>query len=483
MSNDPPQNDHESSRVDATSVSKGHPWIAWCVIVVVAALVIWRHGQPDRREKQVIENRLLARVGDWQSRYLVGAAKMFPQKESSQFADAAPVDSGPIDQRLRAVAVVGEISGAKAAAAKLRAVQNQIERQDAGEQDRKTAEVLGRLYGDLERGKPTLPSLVPGDRRHIAERLGWSGRLALHPTGGAEVDEREALLIEARSTITTSLFAFTAIAALALGGLGVLLTILVLLVVRPRARALEPATPRGAIYAETFAVWIALYVALSYAAALLPLRQHPLLLTMVIMLGSLAALGWPTLRGIPWNVVCDDVGLRPGRRPFVELLLGPVCYLSALPLVAVGVLLIVAMMAIERKLTGNVGGELTHDLPSHPIVGWLLDSKWWEKLQVVALASVAAPLMEETMFRGVLYRHLRDATGRFGYVMSVLTSSFAVSFVFAAIHPQGWLGVPVLMALALAFNLAREWRGTLLPAMLMHGLNNFLVTCLLMALT
>jgi membrane protease YdiL (CAAX protease family) len=61
----------------------------------------------------------------------------------------------------------------------------------------------------------------------------------------------------------------------------------------------------------------------------------------------------------------------------------------------------------------------------------------------------------------------------------VVIAAVITSFVFAVIHPQGLLGVPVLMALALAFNLAREWRGTLVPAMVAHGINNGAVTLLL----
>ena len=83
------------------------------------------------------------------------------------------------------------------------------------------------------------------------------------------------------------------------------------------------------------------------------------------------------------------------------------------------------------------------------------------------------------MFRGVLYRHLREMSDRLGFTLSVILSALIVSFVFAVIHPQGLLGVPVLMGLALAFNLAREWRGTLIPAMIAHGINNGAVTLLL----
>jgi membrane protease YdiL (CAAX protease family) len=65
---------------------------------------------------------------------------------------------------------------------------------------------------------------------------------------------------------------------------------------------------------------------------------------------------------------------------------------------------------------------------------------------------------------------------------SVLISAVAVSFLFAVIHPQGLLAVPMLMALALAFALMREWRDTLLPPMIAHGINNAVATTLLFVL-
>jgi membrane protease YdiL (CAAX protease family) len=106
---------------------------------------------------------------------------------------------------------------------------------------------------------------------------------------------------------------------------------------------------------------------------------------------------------------------------------------------------------------------------------------WPDLLGILFLASVAAPLIEETMFRGVLYRHLREASARFGPVLSFFASGILVSFVFAVIHPQGIFAVPVLMALAFGFAMAREWRGTLVPAMVGHALNNGILTLLLAA--
>ena len=103
---------------------------------------------------------------------------------------------------------------------------------------------------------------------------------------------------------------------------------------------------------------------------------------------------------------------------------------------------------------------------------------WIIRLQFFFLASFVAPVVEEILFRGVLYRHLREFTHRLGAMVSVIGSGLISSFIFAVIHPQGLLVVPVLMSLACCFALMREWRSTLIPSILAHGFSNGLVLLL-----
>jgi membrane protease YdiL (CAAX protease family) len=79
------------------------------------------------------------------------------------------------------------------------------------------------------------------------------------------------------------------------------------------------------------------------------------------------------------------------------------------------------------------------------------------------------------MFRGVLYRYLREFSRRFGLILSLMFSMLVSSFLFAAIHPQGLSFIPVLGALAVAFCIGREWRGSLVAPMFAHGLSNGVV--------
>src|SRR5436309_1231182 len=125
-----------------------------------------------------------------------------------------------------------------------------------------------------------------------------------------------------------------------------------------------------------------------------------------------------------------------------------------LPLLVVGVLLVIFLMNWQRGQAEDHFGPVSR--PEHPATEWVARADWWGRLQILLLASVAAPLVEETMFRGVLYRHLREASVRLGKAWSMGISATVVSFLFAVIHPQGLVAVPALMALAYGFTLLRE---------------------------
>ena len=105
----------------------------------------------------------------------------------------------------------------------------------------------------------------------------------------------------------------------------------------------------------------------------------------------------------------------------------------------------------------------------------------WIIAQMYILASVAAPLVEETFFRGVLYRHFREFSRKWSLLLSVFASALASSLIFASLHPQGLAVIPSLASLGVAFCLIREWRGSLLAPMFVHGFHNFLIISLNLA--
>jgi len=67
-----------------------------------------------------------------------------------------------------------------------------------------------------------------------------------------------------------------------------------------------------------------------------------------------------------------------------------------------------------------------------------------------------------------LFRAFRS---RWGFIVSALIGGF----IFAIIHPQGWLAAPALTAMGVGFAVIREWRDSLIAPMVAHAVNNGLI--------
>jgi membrane protease YdiL (CAAX protease family) len=154
------------------------------------------------------------------------------------------------------------------------------------------------------------------------------------------------------------------------------------------------------------------------------------------------ALGWYSGNGWIWEIAAGIVG-----------------YLACLPLVAIGLVITFILVRIT--------GVIPHDAVTPLLQGNIV--------VLYGLACVFAPVIEETMFRGALFHHLR---GRWGWA----SSAVVVSLLFAMIHPQGWVAVPALGSIAMALSALREWRGSIIASMTAHALNNFIVITLALVL-
>jgi membrane protease YdiL (CAAX protease family) len=69
------------------------------------------------------------------------------------------------------------------------------------------------------------------------------------------------------------------------------------------------------------------------------------------------------------------------------------------------------------------------------------------------------------MFRGALFAHLRE---RFPWWIAAP----AMAVIFALMHPQSWIALPVLAAIAIVFAGIREWRGSIIGCMAAHAVHN-----------
>lgn len=459
---------------EAPPPPRGSALVAWGVIVlVVVTVVTWQRWRTEQAARLGQDRRLKSNVIELQGRYLVGVKELLGHGDQL-VKQAKEFDRGAYRQRLRFVVLAGELASPQEAVARLVGLgaPPKGDDQKATAIDEQLRVILLRLYRRYAANQFD-PHQVLSDRERetLRSELGWFGELALTPPQIPDEAARQQVIAPAQR-VAVGLFAGV------FGGLGLgcfgfigLVVLLVLLANRTVRRGFFTGLPYGAVYAETFALWLVLFVGLLWAGPWLPARHSPLLQSSLLALFSLGALGWPVWRGIPWGQVRRDIGLHGGRRPFLEVLSGLATYAMSLPLLAVGFLVMLLILALAHR-----GGGLFEDnSPAHPLVG-LVGNDWWVRMQILLAAAVVAPIVEETMFRGVFYRHLREATRTWGVALSVLGSGLVSGFLFAVVHPQGLVAVPVLMGLAFGFALGREWRGSLVACMVAHGVHNGLLT-------
>ena len=189
---------------------------------------------------------------------------------------------------------------------------------------------------------------------------------------------------------------------------------------------------------------------------------------------SHAALSWARCRGLSWRELREAAGLRFEGGAWRLAWMSGVSYLCALPCMGAGI-------ALGMLLADMLGGRSFQDV-THPVQEMLPGASLDVKLALFALASVAAPIVEETAFRGLLYGHVRQQGARWPRALSIAFAMLFSATVFAAIHPQGVLAVPALAGVSLGFCITREWSGSVVPGMVAHGLHNGVLLALNVAL-
>ena len=181
---------------------------------------------------------------------------------------------------------------------------------------------------------------------------------------------------------------------------------------------------------------------------------------------------WATWRGMSFREMRDRLGWHRGKGFLREAGAGVVGYIAMLPIFLIGVVLTVLLgLALGHFAPDDAAAQPV----SHPIVSQLAEGGLGLKIFIFILAAVLAPLFEETMFRGALYRAFR---GKWNFLIAGLVSGF----IFAVIHPQGIVAVPALTAMGFGFAMIREWRDSLIAPMVAHGVHNgALVIAMLLA--
>jgi len=310
-------------------------------------------------------------------------------------------------------------------------------------------------------------ALSPSEQDGLIDRHGWYAKVAV----SFDQDSSDPLRQEAFGKARLVMLMLVALLAAFGAGLLVGIVLLVLAGLRVASGAMRaryaPPAPGGSAYVEAFALFIAGFLAIQVLGAALASATGGVDFMPVLIWLLLLAAAWPLYRGADPTAWRYAIGWHTGRGVFREIAAGAVGYVAGLPILAAGIGFVLLLSYLSQLLTAGPA-----EPPSHPVVQEVGQGGVWGLVSIYVLAAIWAPVVEETMFRGVFYHHLR---GRLG----ALASAVAVAFVFAIIHPQGLIAVPALMSLAIVFALLREWRGSIIGPAVAHAINNGVVVTML----
>lgn len=309
--------------------------------------------------------------------------------------------------------------------------------------------------------------LSAADRAALVERHGWFADLAL-VYGKPENDPDRLKMVSGGAGLALLLIAFgLLLATLLIGGVVMFIVAPVMVASGKVRRGFTPPAPGGSVYLETVAAFLAAFLALKGVIFLMdkqfgqPDWMGPVQLMLQWLV--LPAIFWPVLRGVPWARWRRDMGWYAPRGVWREIGAGVVGYLAGVPIFLLGVLFSMTAVILRDIASRSTGAP--HQSPQNPIIDIVGGGSPMIVLMLYVLAAVWAPIVEEAVFRGALFRHLR---GR----VPVLVAAFATALAFAFMHGYEVLMLGPVFALGFNFALMREWRGSLIAPMTAHALHN-----------
>jgi len=433
-----------------TGVKKSNyrQYIAWLLILAVAVLIIYANRNSDRASNGI----LFQKSARFRALMLIGLKSMGQGLAASgdnriqaQFTTAVQQieqEARSETDKLRAAIIAAELLGKERALTALDAIMP--------ESDAELAEDIASVRAIYTDG-PAALEITAHDR--LIHRYGDYGRIALAFGVAADMQPRKqieqaalrSLLLASFIGLAMVLIAVTSIAFFILG-------VIFLLRKKIRWGYIAPSFSNSS-YLEAFALYLLLLVGLGVVVRFL--GMHSPWWNWLLAAAPLISLLWIRNHGANFQEVLQSVGLHRGQGWWREIGAGLMAYIG-------GLVFIVPCVMMSYLLIRILGTN-----PSHPIMTPLLEGNRWQVLGFYGIACILAPVTEETMFRGILFHHLRNR-------WSWLSSAIIVSFIFAVLHPQGWAAVPALGGIAIVLTGIREWRGSLIAPVAAHALNNFL---------
>lgn len=343
-------------------------------------------------------------------------------------------------EKLCAAIVIGDIQGSDAAIKQIDAIAS-----DLKGVDQRIAPALKKLY------TKGVSAVDENEKDLIKTNLGWYGELALVHDASPDSPERQALVHPAVRSIITFTIAGIVVGFALLTGAVLFIIAFIRISSGKIVRRLSVPGTKPAPFVEAFAIYLFLFALGAFLISLL-VSGDTLQWEIGLIVLLPVAYFWPRWRGVEHDEIIRTLGWHTGRGVLTEMASGVLAYITGLPIIFVGLMILIILVMVS------------HAQPSHPIQQEAVSSPA-QIIKLYFVASVWAPIFEESMFRGALFGYMRS---RWRW----LASASLVALIFALIHPQGWTTVPALFAIAIVLAGIREWRGSLIGSITAHALHN-----------
>lgn len=377
-------------------------------------------------------------------------------------------------EEVRFVIAAGELRGGEDAVARLDAIDfdTAISRWTpapdlAGDDLEKARTAHAAEVADLRHDAQTLRLIYSGkeseipaeDESRLIDRQGWWGRVA-SSYSKSDTDPMRLDVLGGGGKLLAAILVFgVIIGGGILTGFAMAAVFLVLLAQGKIKRKFVAPLPGGSVYLETLAVFVLGFACLAVAKfgggrPEVALAAQWLLVPLVL---------WPLLRGVGWGSFRGAMGYTSGGGVLREVGCGVFAYLAGIPLFLFTVFL--AMMLLMAQAFLMHGPGVKAPPPDNKVIDLVTKADTGTLLLFFCLATFWAPLVEESVFRGALFRHLRSR-------VPMTVAALASAVVFGAMHGYP---LPLLLpvtTLGFTFALMREWRGSLIAPMTAHMLHN-----------
>jgi membrane protease YdiL (CAAX protease family) len=483
--------------------SRGRAAIAWAVVITCFLCIAVLQQLPNFSKPAVPPTTPSAAALeplasdfdqlDLMGRMMVKFSELSPPNDRAQLYSMVGIPQLPDDQQVRMMPLTQTMLGTEDALKKISALQDKLKAQakslnadqanatpdPSAAHKLATSEALQEDLATLARlySAPSA-SVSTADRNRIERRFGWLGKVALtfdfpnaDPTRAGLVGGGMMLAIGAM------VLGFAVISAFIAG-----CVVLVLLAVNVLNGRLKPAFVRpisgGSLPIETAAVFMVAFLSLKAVIGLIAkftsLSDEQLMVVSLTLQWTILPLVLivPMFLGYRPSQIRSALGLHAGKGVLREIGAGVVTFLACIPLYFAAVVLVLIILLIQQLIASSgTGGGAPIEPPANPLTE-IIGTGGVVALLLGTLAVIWAPLVEEIIFRGGLFRQLTVK-------LPIIIAAMLTGLIFALMHGYGLALMPPLIMLGTIYSLVRYWRGSIIACITAHALHNGSVTIIL----